>query len=197
MFLNFPDNLVFKIILKVVYGVLLHIFSTNKRDLFVCHVEDFLIFCSVFYFSVMDSIYDHYSTLDDTTGCLVSPDIGQPCVAVFEDDGSWYRASVQDMSLSDLNVKFVDYGNAQKVKPFKVKQIEPRFMKLPKLAMECTVDYQRSEWTNEETEKFKAVIGEDKQTAEILKEKDGKYLVKIFQGSECVSDSMLIKPGNF
>lgn len=143
----------------------------------------------------MDSIYDHYSNLEDTAGCLVSPVVGQPCVAVFKGDGSWYRAVVQNMTLKDLNVKFVDYGNSQTIKPHEVKLIEPRFMKLPQLGIECAIDFQRSDWSKEETEKFRAVVGEDKRTAEIVKEENGRFLVKIYQDTKCISDSFFETPG--
>ena len=144
----------------------------------------------------MDSMYNHYSKLNETEGCLVSPVVGQPCVAIFVDDGSWYRAVVQSVSSSDIEVQYVDYGNSQKVKPSKVKLIEPRFVKLPIFAIECSLDNTQSDGTAEEVDKFKAVIGENKLTAEIKRKESTTYVVRMFQGDNCISDSMLNKTGN-
>ena len=122
--------------------------------------------------------------------------MGQPCVAMFEMDSMWYRASVESVSQNDVNVRFVDYGNTQKVKLSELKEMVPQFMKLPVLAVECTIDPHKTTWTAEETENFKAGTGENILSAKVTRKESNKYVVRIFQGSDCVTDRMLQKPGN-
>ncbi|KAK3752727.1 hypothetical protein QZH41_018695 [Actinostola sp. cb2023] len=143
---------------------------------------------------MMNSICDHYSNLDKSTGCLTSTSMGQPCVAMFEMDSMWYRASVESVSQNDVNVRFVDYGNTQKVKLSELKEMVPQFMKLPVLAVECTIDPHKTTWTAEETENFKAGTGENILSAKVTRKESNKYVVRIFQGSDCVTDRMLQKP---
>lgn len=140
-------------------------------------------------FSVMNSICEHYSTMDQSQACITSPKVGQPCIAIFEEDSMWYRAKVESVSQSRATVQFVDYGNTQNVKVSDLKQIEAQFLKLPALAALCTVNPNKSTWSADETENFKVVTGEEKVSAEIIGKEGDRHVVRISQGRKCVTDS--------
>lgn len=144
----------------------------------------------------MDAINEHYSNMDKSSRCVTSPKVGHACVTVFEEDNLWYRARIESISNNDVNVRFIDYGNTQQAKVSDLKEIEPQFLKLPVLAVECTLDDKKTTWTTEQTEKFKAVTGEEKMSAEVTGKENVKYVVRILQDGNCVSDSLLQTTGN-
>lgn len=46
---------------------------------------------------------------------LVNPIEGQPCIAVFPDDRCWYRAQILKILPDGIGVRYVDFGNTQKM----------------------------------------------------------------------------------
>ena len=140
---------------------------------------------------VMTDLNDHCFELAETEGCLVSPTVGQPCVALFE--GMWYRAEVLNISVNDLTVHYIDYGNEETLKPSGVKQITPLFLKTPKVAIECSLDLTRDDWPEDSTGIFEELTANDEQLIiKILRCQGGKYEVKVFNNdASCYSGELL------
>ena len=65
--------------------------------------------------------------------------VGTPCIAQFSEDQGWYRAVVVNKHVGEIEVLFVDYGNSERVKMAKVKQISADLMKLPAQAVKCAL----------------------------------------------------------
>lgn len=139
----------------------------------------------------MTDLNDHYFELAETEGCLVSPTVGQPCVALFEE--MWYRAQVLNISVNDLTVHYVDYGNEETLKPSGVKQIIPSFLKTPKVAIECSLNLDRDDWPEESTGIFEELTANDEQLIlKILRCQGGRYEVKVFsKDASCYSGEIL------
>ena len=139
----------------------------------------------------MTDLNDHHFQLAETEGCLVSPTVGQPCVAFYED--SWFRAKVMNISVNDLTVHYVDYGNDETLKPSGVKQMTPSFLKTPEVAIECSLDLNRDEWPEEATALFEKLTTEDeKLIIKILGFEGGRYEVKVFnKKAHCFSEEVL------
>ena len=150
-----------------------------------------LFFSFFFTILVMTDLNDHYFELAETEGCLVSPTVGQPCVALFEE--MWYRAQVLNISVNDLTVHYVDYGNEETLKPSGVKQITPSFLKTPKVAIECTLNLDRDDWPEESTGIFEELTANDEQLIlKILRCQGGRYEVKVFnKDASCYSGEIL------
>ncbi|KAK9531076.1 hypothetical protein VZT92_010527 [Zoarces viviparus] len=68
----------------------------------------------------------------------ISP--GSPCIALFSDDGSWYRAEVIDRDGDELSVLFVDYGNKTQVNFTDVREMPPTLMETPPQAFLCELE---------------------------------------------------------
>ena len=139
----------------------------------------------------MTDLNDHYFELAETEGCLVSPTVGQPCVGLFEE--MWYRAEVLNISVNDMSVHYVDYGNEETLKPSGVKQITPLFLKTPKVAIECSLDLNRGEWPEDSTGIFEELTADDEQLIiKILRCHGGRYEVKVFnKDASCFSAELL------
>ncbi|PFX27913.1 Tudor domain-containing protein 1 [Stylophora pistillata] len=140
---------------------------------------------------MMTDLNDHHFQLAETEGCLVSPLVGQPCVALYGD--LWYRAKVQKISVNDITVHYVDYGNDETLKPSSVKQISSMFMKTPEVAIECSLDLKRNEWPEEAIALFERLSTADEQLIiKILGYDSGQYQVKVFdKKARCLSEEVL------
>ncbi len=87
---------------------------------------------------LMEKIHKKYSGKSAPPN-LKNMAVGTPCIAQFSEDQGWYRAVVINKHVGELEVLFVDYGNSERVKMMKVKQITPDLMKLPAQAVKCAL----------------------------------------------------------
>ena len=54
------------------------------------------------------------------------------CAALFEEDGSWYRAEITAVNADTADVLFVDYGNTESVSLDKMKALDESISHLPR-----------------------------------------------------------------
>lgn len=73
---------------------------------------------------------------------MFTPQPGELCLAVYSEDGAWYRAACleTDEATGVLQVLFVDYGNVTQVKLADVRNISAELMADPCLAVGCLID---------------------------------------------------------
>ena len=88
--------------------------------------------------SMMETLSKHYGS--GTEPALANPTPGQPCVALYDEDKQWYRASVMSVHGTEVKVQFVDYGNSELVDRQSIKPISSAFMTSPLLSIECCLD---------------------------------------------------------
>ncbi|POI35961.1 hypothetical protein CIB84_000287, partial [Bambusicola thoracicus] len=89
---------------------------------------------------------------------VFKPKKGDPCCALFSDDGNWYRALVENI-ISDrvVQVRFVDYGNVEEVPVDNTRQISSSFLELPFQGIKCWLSGIKpagSKWNPEATKRF-------------------------------------------
>lgn len=71
-------------------------------------------------------------------GSTFHPEKDELCCAQFSVDGLWYRAAVETVEEDDtFTVRFVDFGNAERVSADKVSPIPRSFLSLPRIAVQC------------------------------------------------------------
>ncbi|XP_026471093.1 tudor and KH domain-containing protein homolog [Ctenocephalides felis] len=101
---------------------------------------------------------------------IISPQVGQIVAAMFNVDGKWYRAQVQEIKPNDyvpcqpvLDLYFVDYGDNCYAAPNEVFELRPDFLTLRFQAIECflanvsppnAVDSNDNNYPDESIEKF-------------------------------------------
>ncbi|KAM8831629.1 tudor domain-containing 6 [Spinachia spinachia] len=81
--------------------------------------------------------------LDKADHKLIDPgsvSLGTPCIALFSDDGFWYRAEVVNKDADELSVLFVDYGNKTQLDLADVREMPPDLMETPPQAFLCELD---------------------------------------------------------
>ena len=82
---------------------------------------------------------------------IISPVIGQACIAKFRDDGAWYRAEITSISDTEVQVLFVDFGNSSSVDRADILVISEELSKIPAIAVPCKLttqapDQSLTEW---------------------------------------------------
>jgi hypothetical protein len=77
----------------------------------------------------------------DVSQCeALEPQIGSHCLALFPDDGLWYRALVNSIDGAQANVTYIDYGNYSSVNVGDLRVLPTRFAQQPGLALKCALD---------------------------------------------------------
>ncbi|XP_068564776.1 tudor domain-containing 6 isoform X2 [Cebidichthys violaceus] len=87
--------------------------------------------------SSVSKVFDTADHKHIDTGSISS---GSPCIALFSDDGFWYRAEVIDRDGDELSVLFVDYGNKTQVNFTDVREMPPALMETPPQAFLCELE---------------------------------------------------------
>ncbi|XP_017575675.2 tudor domain-containing 6 isoform X2 [Pygocentrus nattereri] len=87
---------------------------------------------------LMEGLEKLYSDLASPEGLIRKPVPGQFCVAKCQ-DGVFYRAAVCRVSDERADIFFLDYGNTELVDCYNLRELPPRFQKLPALAVKCAL----------------------------------------------------------
>ena len=166
------------------------VFFFKKKNEFVQLIGYFLtMLLLVLIVVVMNDLNSHYSQLSETESSIDSPVVGQSCVALYE--GMWYRANILGFSENDFTVHYVDYGNEETLEHSAVKQISPLFLKTTQVAVKCSLDPNRGQWSEKATALFEDLTGEDELVVKIIGQKGDTYQVKVFSKNEhCVSEEV-------
>lgn len=165
-------------------------FFFKKKNEFVQLIGYFLtMLLLVLIVVVMNDLNSHYSQLSETESSIDSPVVGQSCVALYE--GMWYRANILGFSENDFTVHYVDYGNEETLEHSAVKQISPLFLKTTQVAVKCSLDPNRGQWSEKATALFEDLTGEDELVIKVIGQKGDTYQVKVFSKDEhCVSEEV-------
>ena len=83
---------------------------------------------------LMEEMVNHYS---NELAVTVIPSKGVICVALFGDDGSWYRARVISSADNEVTLFYLDYGNTDTVPMEMIQPIKDEYCVLPAQAIKC------------------------------------------------------------
>lgn len=84
--------------------------------------------------ALMENLAEVYANLDPSVLPLQSCTVGSPCCAKFYEDDAWYRAvitNVSSIATGRIEVRFVDYGNAQHTELSDIRDLKEEFFKHP------------------------------------------------------------------
>ena len=147
---------------------------------------------------LMKSLSDEYSPLSEAKLAIQQPQVGQICAGRFTEDDEYYRAEILDVKRSEVEVRYVDYGNTEWVKMDRIKQLKTKFIVMAEQAIRCKMsivselspEYQ---WTKEEISKLEDITI-DKNLVAKVKSFDGtKYTLELVDpdGSVSIDKSFL------
>ncbi|XP_063757870.1 tudor domain-containing 6 isoform X2 [Eleginops maclovinus] len=117
----------------------------QKLEVYITNIDDVQTFwCQPADSEELDQITSRVSEVGDAAhykpieSNSLSP--GKPCIALFSDDGFWYRAQVIDKDGDELSVVFIDYGNKSQVNVADVKEMPHELMESPPQAFRCELE---------------------------------------------------------
>ncbi|XP_033178847.1 maternal protein tudor isoform X2 [Bombus impatiens] len=123
--------------------------------------------------------------------------VGSPVVAIFSDDGAFYRAEI--IELNKLNghlIQYIDFGNSAIVDPQNIYPVEKELMRLPKQAVQCSLlnvaPLDGSNWSEANTKEIDNCFNVDNCTCVFHDKKDNKYLISLINNGDDVA-KMLAK----
>lgn len=114
------------------------------------------------------------------------PKPNMACVALYPEDGCWYRSQVISIHGSEVEILFVDYGNKTKVPLSDVKVIEEDLLVLPAQAYHCrlTAIQVPVSWTDADKCLFEGATFDKTLEASLIDCVNGRYEVVMTQVQE-------------
>ena len=99
---------------------------------------------------------------------LKTLNINQSCLARYASPNDWYRAEIADIdvAVSQILVRYVDYGNMARLKPEQIAPLPPQFLPIPAQALHCSavnISSISQSWSPEIIESFVEVVHEEDQ----------------------------------
>uniref|UniRef100_A0A665W1W7 Tudor domain containing 6 n=1 Tax=Echeneis naucrates TaxID=173247 RepID=A0A665W1W7_ECHNA len=129
---------------------------------------------------LMDSIYHLYR--DSKNQDVVStPNVGLYCAAKAR-DGDFYRATVSEVSGTQIKVFFVDYGNTEVVDRINIRTLPDNFKKLPRLALKCSLAGVRAKdgrWSQSACDFFVKAVTDKELNVHVTAKYDNVYVVQL------------------
>ena len=112
--------------------------------------------------------------------------VNEMCAARFSADQRWYRAAVCSVQPSSADVRFVDFGNVERVTVGSVCSLSEEFTRLPIQALHCRLagavsSNANGSWSPEASQvlkKFTSVLA-----GELLAVEDGRHLIRLVDTS--------------
>ena len=117
-----------------------------------------------------------------------SPTKDELCCALFSSDDMWYRAAVENVDDDGtLTVRFVDFGNAERVAPNEVVPIPRTFLTLPLIAIQCQLAGIKPKssivWPADATHGFKLLVEDRKLVAKQINVYGSVFSVELYDTS--------------
>lgn len=128
--------------------------------------------------------------VDGAKPSIPNAKVGMPCVALYAEDGGWYRGRVTSVEGATIEVRFVDYGNKQKSTIDQVKIIDKQFLSLPPQAYHCCLSgIEKKNWTEEdELNMESATITKSLRASYVRRSKAGRYQVVLMDEGRVVNE---------
>ncbi|XP_017781305.1 PREDICTED: RING finger protein 17-like isoform X2 [Nicrophorus vespilloides] len=118
---------------RYILAALINQFDHNKLIFEVTGVDES---CSGF-----NDLCEQLRQEGNSQALIRNPEEGMPCIAVFREDQSWYRASILDvLNEETVRVYFVDFGNVEIITIDNVRKIKPEWMKFPVHQVTATIN---------------------------------------------------------
>nr|XP_056712748.1 tudor domain-containing protein 15 [Euleptes europaea] len=140
---------------------------------------------------LMDKVSDVYDAGETNDKSLENPEPGMLCCARYSKDMHFYRAVIEDVVDSSVNVYFLDFGNTETVPIFDVRPLLPELRELPALAICCSLACAfpvQDVWIKKETDFFKNLVFGKPVTLHVVGKLNKKYSVNM----QCMNGSKQI-----
>jgi len=121
---------------------------------------------------------------------------------MFSEDKALYRAEVvsiehKDVQMDTYVVQYIDFGNCAVVNQHGLYSVEKKFMKLPKLALQCSlkdiVPNNNSNWSKMDTAALDNCFNADKYECTFHSFSDNRYTISLTHNGQSVGDMLVQK----
>ncbi|XP_054827006.1 tudor domain-containing protein 15 [Eublepharis macularius] len=141
--------------------------------------------------ALMGKVSDVYDIGETGDKNLENPEPGMLCCARYNKDMHFYRAVIEEVCDSGINVYFLDFGNTETVPMFEVRTLLPEFQELPALAICCSLARAfpvEDVWIKKETDFFKNLVFGKPVILHVVGKQNNKYSVSM----QCVDGSVQV-----
>jgi tudor domain-containing protein 1/4/6/7 len=153
---------------------------------------------------LMDDLSQYYDNIGDVDDTVTLPQAGMLCCGQYTEDDGWYRALILDSDIASRQVEvlYVDYGNAELLPIARIKELKPQFAALPQQAIPCClygVSPNAPSWTSQAIETFQNVVAEKELEIKVVSHNESqRYSVSLMEtvGNEVYSiNKQLVQKG--
>ena len=144
---------------------------------------------------IMADMADYYSQLKQGQNVLQQFRDGLPCAAQYTEDDCWYRAEITTRRGDSFEVRYVDYGNSELLRPGRLRALQPAFGALPPVAFCCQlygIAPTGPVWLSRARTELET-LGKDKTLTAKIKSVDpqGKMTVEIYEGDINLAEQLV------
>lgn len=141
--------------------------------------------------NLVGELQEHYAAGGDRMNNVKS---GDTVVAKFSEDEAWYRAYVENIQDSNTTVRFVDYGNTDKVSKSELFKVAENFLQVPAQALRCNlsgVKPLQSGWSADTKDIMQSLVPEAVKVKFESKNPDGTWVVSLSAGDVDVAEELI------
>lgn len=121
--------------------------------------------------ATVDVLSSRLNAVGDALDPVESCRPGQQVIALFSQDGTWYRAVVEGEGLEKVSVFFMDYGNTEFVSMNDIRQCPDEFLDTPGFAKKCNfrdINANGQVWTDSEKDHVMEILVNGEFMVEVL-----------------------------
>lgn len=141
--------------------------------------------------NLVGELQEHYAAGGNRMDNVKS---GDTVVAKFSKDEAWYRAYVENIQDSNTTVRFVDYGNTDKVSKSELFKVAENFLQFPAQALRCNlsgVKPLQSGWSADTKDIMQSLVPEAVKVKFESKNPDGTWVVSLSAGDVDVAEELI------
>lgn len=141
--------------------------------------------------NLVGELQEHYAAGGNRMDNVKS---GDTVVAKFSEDEAWYRAYVENIQDSNTTVRFVDYGNTDKVSKGELFKVAENFLQVPAQALRCNlsgVKPLQSGWSADTKDIMQSLVPEAVKVKFESKNPDGTWVVSLSAGDVDVAEELI------
>ena len=126
-----------------------------------------------------------YANSSSSTTMKFVPHVGATCVAMFSEDGGWYRGEVNTVEPdSHIVVQFVDYGNTGTIDADHILPLKSQHVAMPTKAYWCSItDNLEQVYSQSEVDHFKNLVLDQEFEMEVCSSTVDSLTVKLYDAA--------------
>ncbi|XP_071177212.1 uncharacterized protein [Mytilus edulis] len=142
---------------------------------------------------LVEKIQEEYTSGPSASATVEKAEVGMQVIAQFTDDDAWYRAYIESINAGKSCVRFIDYGNSDKVEMGKLRKPTPELLSTNAYAFRCKlagVKPLQAGWNVDSKDIMESLV-DDAVTCLVRSSDKGEYTVEITVGSKNIAEELI------